>query len=95
MRQGFCRGANPEIFEEDDHVETAKEYCNRCIVKITCLEWALSRHESGVWGGTTEAERRALRRGGKRATCPMCGGTQLFDDGRGKICIPCGTSWLM
>lgn len=95
MRRGYCNGANPEIFEEDEHEETAKAYCQRCVVRVTCLEWALTENESGVWGGTTESERRALRRGGKRATCPGCGGTHLFNDGRAMICIPCGMSWLL
>ena len=94
MMMGYCLGANPEIFEEEDQVETAKAYCNRCVVKLTCLSWAMDNTESGVWGGTTDAERRALKRGG-RQSCPMCGGQQLFDDGVSKICIPCGTSWLI
>jgi WhiB family transcriptional regulator, redox-sensing transcriptional regulator len=95
MIDGYCNGANPEIFEEDALVETAKAYCSRCVVRVTCLDWALTNGETGVWGGTTESERRALLRGGKRASCPSCGGTQLFDDGRSKICIPCGMSWLI
>ena len=95
MKKGYCRGANPEIFEEDDLAETAKAYCSRCIVRVTCLDYALTRNEWGVWGGTTDADRRALKRGGKRLTCPMCGGTELFSDGHGKICVPCGMSWLL
>ncbi len=95
MSKGYCVNASPEIFEEDAHVETAKAYCSRCVVRVTCLDWALSGDESGVWGGTTEAERRALKRGGNRVSCPSCGNSTLFDDGQSKICVPCGVSWLI
>ena len=41
----------------------AKQVCAGCAVRTPCLEWALaSGQEAGVWGGTTEDERRALRR---------------------------------
>ena len=41
----------------------AKAICNECVVKIDCLEYAiLTNQDSGVWGGTTEEERKSLRR---------------------------------
>jgi WhiB family transcriptional regulator, redox-sensing transcriptional regulator len=41
----------------------AKAVCAGCRVRSECLEWALSTRQTfGVWGGTSEAERRALRR---------------------------------
>ena len=43
-------------------VTVAKIACTGCPVRLTCLEWALSHHEWGVWGGTTERERRRLRK---------------------------------
>ena len=37
--------------------------CISCPVAAECLEFALSEHEaSGIWGGTSEKERRVLRR---------------------------------
>lgn len=93
MRRGFCRGANPDIFQDEGDAETALGYCDRCMVRAECLEWALNHDETGVWGGTTESERRAVKRGGKRATCPGCGASQMFDEGRTTICILCGISW--
>lgn len=36
--------------------------CRTCPVTRKCLEFALSRSEAGVWGGTTEGERHAVRR---------------------------------
>ncbi|MGC8465349.1 MAG: WhiB family transcriptional regulator [Acidimicrobiales bacterium] len=41
----------------------AKRVCARCSVRAECLAWAISHEEmSGVWGGTTELERRTLLR---------------------------------
>ncbi|MFI1259063.1 WhiB family transcriptional regulator [Streptomyces netropsis] len=35
----------------------------RCPVMEQCLQWALeSRQDSGVWGGLSEDERRAMKR---------------------------------
>lgn len=44
--------------------ERAKQdYCFGCPVRQKCLQWALDKGEDhGVWGGMTEAERRALKR---------------------------------
>jgi WhiB family redox-sensing transcriptional regulator len=37
--------------------------CNRCPVQAACLDYALSvPWLRGVWGGTTEQERQAMRR---------------------------------
>jgi WhiB family redox-sensing transcriptional regulator len=44
-------------------IEAAKRVCQRCPVTAPCLRWALDLGQvSGIWGGTTEEERRALRR---------------------------------
>lgn len=95
VKKAYCAGANPEIFEEDGNVETALAYCVMCPVRGDCLTFALSLPEVfGVWGGTTESERRALKRGGPRASCPGCGGTTLYTDGYSEICVACGLSWL-
>lgn len=38
--------------------------CARCLVASECLEWALGEPSwlAGVWGGTTPADRRRMRR---------------------------------
>ncbi|HEY1919439.1 MAG TPA: WhiB family transcriptional regulator [Streptosporangiaceae bacterium] len=64
-----CRGADPELFflvgsagPALVQLERAKRICTRCPSRGQCLEWALAHgHEAGVWGGTSEDERRALR----------------------------------
>ncbi len=46
-----------------DHIEAAKSVCEVCEVRAECLEFALATNqEAGIWGGTTEEERRALRK---------------------------------
>ena len=65
-----CRGSDPDLFFPATdvspgraQVEAAKKVCRPCPVKGTCLSRALDYGpEAGIWGGTTEAERRLLRR---------------------------------
>lgn len=43
--------------------EPARAVCGRCLVRIECREYALElKIPSGVWGGTTPAERAGHRR---------------------------------
>ena len=60
-----CRQADPDLFfpAEGDEAATALKICRGCPVRSECLEWALdSRVRYGVWGGTTERDRRRLQR---------------------------------
>jgi len=61
-----CRDADPDLFFADGNGErTAKalRICAGCAVQEECLDWALvARASFGVWGGTTEQERRRLLR---------------------------------
>lgn len=44
-------------------IENAKAVCTSCPVRETCLEYAITTNqEYGIWGGTSEEERRVLRR---------------------------------
>jgi WhiB family redox-sensing transcriptional regulator len=46
-----------------EQIETAKAVCRSCDVQRACLEYALvTNQDSGIWGGTSEEERRTLRR---------------------------------
>jgi WhiB family redox-sensing transcriptional regulator len=48
--------------------QRAKKICQACTVTAECLAWALEHDQRfGVWGGTTERERRDMRRAHKRA----------------------------
>ncbi|MEU5598505.1 WhiB family transcriptional regulator [Streptomyces sp. NPDC020298] len=49
----------PAVWQE----RQAKAVCERCPVRDQCLDWAMDTGQTlGIWGGTTESERRALRR---------------------------------
>jgi len=44
-------------------IDQAKAVCETCPVKGPCLQFALATNQdSGIWGGTTEEDRRKLRR---------------------------------
>ena len=46
-----------------EQIETARRICTACTVNEECLEFALATNqEAGIWGGTTEEERRKLRK---------------------------------
>lgn len=60
-----CLGVDPDLFFPERGMDTreAKEVCRGCIVRESCLEYALSNGEKfGIWGGLSERERRRLRR---------------------------------
>jgi WhiB family redox-sensing transcriptional regulator len=65
-----CRDTDPDLFFPIgttgialDQIAAAKEVCSACEVQGACLEFALATNqESGVWGGTSEEERRKLRK---------------------------------
>lgn len=70
-RQGAaCRHADPDLFFPVGttgpalrQIGEAIAICQACPVRAPCLAWALDQGiTSGVWGGTTEDERRAIRR---------------------------------
>lgn len=56
---------DPEVFfpvsEEDERVGQAKAICAGCPVVESCLQFALRTGVEGVWGGTTDQERRQVR----------------------------------
>lgn len=65
-----CRGSDPGLFHSDDDGDPkhAKAICARCPVVEPCLALALDDPALyGVWGGTSEAERRDLRQQRRRS----------------------------
>jgi len=65
-----CRGSDPDAFFPERGTDTsrAKEVCRGCAVREDCLEYALANREKfGIWGGTSERERRLLRRARQQA----------------------------
>lgn len=59
-----CRGTDPALFftERDESQAAAKAVYAECPVRQECLAYALAaREDLGVWGGTSERERRRRR----------------------------------
>lgn len=71
--RSLCKDEDPELFFPVGNsgpallqIEQAKAICRRCPVIRECLAWALEDgQEAGVWGGMSEAERRAFKRGNR------------------------------
>jgi hypothetical protein len=65
MDRAACFGIEPDVFfpiSEEDAVP-ALAFCGACRIREECLSWALKNGERyGVWGGTTEQQRRRLQR---------------------------------
>jgi WhiB family redox-sensing transcriptional regulator len=71
MAVGNCRVEPPATFFPSDGVgvEIAKRICVDCSVKQPCLEYALeNRIDHGVWGGTSERQRRRILKKRKSST---------------------------
>jgi WhiB family redox-sensing transcriptional regulator len=65
MARGSCADKPPELFFPSDGVgvEVARRICATCPVQEPCLEHALeNRIDHGVWGGTSERQRRRILR---------------------------------
>lgn len=64
-RDGLCLESHPGVNWFATHrarQAEAVDVCRRCLVVEPCLAFALEHNELGVWGATTEAERRIMRR---------------------------------
>ncbi len=69
-QRAACRKSDPDLFfpvgstgQSLDDINAAKAVCMSCPVRKECLEYALRTNQGvGVWGGTSEKERRRLRR---------------------------------
>ena len=65
VQRAHCVGLDADLFFPDrgEPTRDAKAGCAGCEVREECLDYALSTGQKfGVWGGTSERERRALRR---------------------------------
>ncbi len=65
QRLANCLGVDPDLFfpERGASTREAKEVCRACVVRVDCLEYAITNGEKfGIWGGLSERERRRIRR---------------------------------
>jgi WhiB family redox-sensing transcriptional regulator len=95
---GACRKADADLWfptgeggQHTDQIAYAKAICRGCPIKDACRTEALNnRIEFGIWGGTTERERRDIWDAQTpRKQCTGCGATKPLTDfyhrpGRGK-----------
>lgn len=74
VAQAACRDADPRLFDAVATLdaEAALSFCKACPVKEACLQDALDQevNPDGVWGGTTQTERRRIRRYGSTQGVP-------------------------
>lgn len=67
LQDGLCKGDDAERWIAPGDLPTTKKLkavCDECPVREPCLEYALElpeRETMGVWGGTSERERRKIR----------------------------------
>jgi WhiB family transcriptional regulator, redox-sensing transcriptional regulator len=106
MRRAACAGVDVSVFVDqaagtDDEPRVppaaALRWCRACVVAGECLEWALSWPGTvGVYGGTSTAARRQLKRPRARVRCPVCrrpDGVVPLDE-LTQACVSCGgISW--
>jgi hypothetical protein len=103
--EGSCRGSqDSRLWALEDHslesvAPDIQIMCDRCPVKVACLEYALENEvddaETGVWGGTAPYQRRALKRKTSRVRCPGCRSDSVVPTYRGELCVSCGISWAV
>lgn len=82
VQRAKCKDEDPELFfpigtsgPALEQIEVARAICMQCEVRRECLEWALATgQDAGVWGGTSEDERKEMRRARRRASrVPVAG----------------------
>ena len=69
-RPAACRDTDPDLFfpvgttgPAIEQIANAKAVCRQCDSQTACLEFAIATNQdSGIWGGTSEEERRQLRK---------------------------------
>ena len=65
QERAACFGVDPDVFfpTTEEEASPALAHCTGCGIREECLAWALKNGERyGVWGGTTEQERRRITR---------------------------------
>lgn len=70
FKRAACKGMDPDMFIggsrgsplDGARIRMARQVCWSCLERKPCLDYALTNPTLiGIWGGTTEEERRAMR----------------------------------
>ena len=86
MELARCRDVDPEVFFPNDGpgVQTAQRYCAECLVRESCLEYALENNiQHGVWGGASERGRRRIAHQRRLSVAPAATKRSSVWDERG------------
>src|SRR3954466_14304498 len=76
QERAACFGVEPDVFfpVSEEEAGPALAFCAVCPIREECLSWALKNGERyGVWGGTTEQQRRRLHGPGAWPPAPRLG----------------------
>ena len=71
MKHASCHGTPTNtfyppklgIYDRDYDTRRALATCEQCEVVDQCRQYAIDNDESGIWGGTTEGQRRHMKNG--------------------------------
>lgn len=71
--RGLCNDYAPDAWfpgkgEMNSANREALKLCLDCPVRQRCFAYAMDRNEQGIWGGSTEPERKALKAAGEKRT---------------------------
>jgi WhiB family redox-sensing transcriptional regulator len=70
-----CQETDPDLWFREGDKQTyriARTFCNRCPVRVQCLDYAITNQEpAGMWGGKSPAERIKLKHDRKRKKSPQ------------------------
>lgn len=67
--EAACRGLPAAMWfpaENEGHDDRGKRICAECPLRLRCLEHAIEHGEPGIWGGTSDKQRREIRAARKR-----------------------------
>jgi WhiB family redox-sensing transcriptional regulator len=64
---GACKGSDPDQYFPHPYVSHAqivsiRAVCEACPVRRECADWGIHHEQLGIWGGTTDRQRREIRR---------------------------------
>lgn len=65
MSEALCATTDPDAFNpvKGGSSSRARTVCGQCDVAVQCLDYALQTGPvQGIWAGTTERERRVMKR---------------------------------
>jgi hypothetical protein len=62
-KESACRGLDTNMFfvnagQTVKATKIKKQLCKNCVVRKSCLQYALDNKCKGIWGGTSEHERK-------------------------------------